>query len=187
MRAVNKLLSILIFCSIGWSASAHVETLEATAHSASQASSKTAASPKAKDVILTVSGNVDDSLPEGELHLTLAQLQNLPQHTYVTDNPWIREPQHFKGPKLKDVLKLAGARSTELMLEALNDYHVELDFAEIERFDPILAWSNNDKVMTVRNKGPLWLMFNIDSQPVLDELHFNDYMIWQLSHIFVND
>lgn len=177
MKAVFKLLSILVFCCIGWRAAAHVKTMEASAHSSLQA----------KDVILTVSGNVDDSLPEGGLHLTLAQLQNLPQRTYVTDNAWINEPQYFKGPKLTDVLKLAGAKSTALVLEALNDYHVELDVTEIERLEPILAWSNNDKVMTVRNKGPLWLIFNIKSQPKLDELHFNDYMIWQLNHIVVND
>ncbi|MGY5451919.1 molybdopterin-binding oxidoreductase [Agarivorans sp. MS3-6] len=135
--------------------------------------------------ILTVAGVIQNSNNNGVADFDLKMLQSLPQHTIVTRNPWVESRHHYKGPKVADILELVGAQSTELVLVALNNYEVEIEFADIAEYQPILAWSDNDRLMRVRDKGPLWLMLPIDQHPELLQMPYNDFMIWQLRSIVV--
>ncbi|GDY27212.1 molybdopterin-binding oxidoreductase [Agarivorans sp. Toyoura001] len=142
--------------------------------------------PKPTDEpILTIAGLIQNSNSEGAADFDLKMLQAMPQHTIVTRHPWVESRHHYKGPKVSDLLEMAGARSTKLTLVALNNYEVEIEFDDIAEFEPILAWSDNDRVMRVRDKGPLWLMLPIDKHPELLQMPYNDFMIWQLRSIIV--
>lgn len=136
-------------------------------------------------VILTVRGLISQSNSGEDADFDLAMLQSLPQYNITTRHPWIESRHSYKGPRLADVLGLVGAQSEQLTLVALNDYQVDVSFDEIAKFNPILAWSENDKVMKVRDKGPLWLMFPIDEHPELLQISYNDFMVWQLRSIIV--
>ncbi|WP_427982384.1 molybdopterin-binding oxidoreductase [Agarivorans sp.] len=136
-------------------------------------------------VILTVRGLISESNSGEDADFDLTMLQSLPQYTITTLHPWTESRRNYKGPRLSDLLKAVGARSEQLTLVALNDYQVDVDFEELTTFKPILAWSENDRVMKVRDKGPLWLMFPIDDHPELLQISYNDFMVWQLRSIIV--
>jgi hypothetical protein len=135
--------------------------------------------------ILTIAGLIQHGNNQGAADFDLKMLQALPQHTIVTRHPWVETRHHYKGPRVAEVLELAGAQSSKLTLVALNNYEVEIDFSDIEKFEPILAWSDNDRPMRVRDKGPLWLMLPIDDHPELLQMPYSDFMIWQLRRIIV--
>jgi hypothetical protein len=136
-------------------------------------------------IVLTVRGLIEETNRGKDADFDLAMLQSLPQYNITTLHPWIESRHSYKGPRLADVLSQVGAHSQQLTLVALNDYQVDLDFDEIAKFNPILAWSENDRVMKVRDKGPLWLMLPIDEYPELLQIPYNDFMVWQLRSIIV--
>ena len=133
-------------------------------------------------VILTVSGNLAGSVP---VTFTLKELQALKSRTFRVQHDWSDTPHTYKGPLLSAVLEHAGARGDSLRLTALNEYFVDIDRAFVKRWQPILAWQEDGRTMRVRNKGPLWLMTPLDSDPVLREPDNVSRLIWQLSDIEV--
>ncbi|WP_432455914.1 MULTISPECIES: molybdopterin-binding oxidoreductase [unclassified Agarivorans] len=135
--------------------------------------------------VLTLAGAITQGNNQGAADFDLKMLQDLPQYSIVTRNPWVESRHHYRGPRVADILELVGAESTRLIMVALNDYEVEIDFSDISQFDPILAWSDNEHLMRVREKGPLWLMLPIDQHPELLQMPYNDFMIWQLRKIIV--
>ncbi|CAG8998729.1 MAG: hypothetical protein CENE_00689 [Candidatus Celerinatantimonas neptuna] len=137
-------------------------------------------------VILSVSGAITKG---GEVHrvdFTLAELKALPQYVFKTKNPWVSEPHKYRGPRLSAILKKVGAGSDRLTLIALNDYQIDLNFKKIQKYHPILAWSDNGKIMSVRDRGPLWLMLPVFRYPELKDNQYNSYMVWQLRRIIVH-
>lgn len=140
-----------------------------------------------EQTILTISGHIQPADNSHEVNFTLDDLQKLPQQNYKTTNPWVNKPHQYQGPLLTDILKSVNAKSTRLTLVALNDYRVNMDLAKVLKYQPILAWSDDSKTMSVRERGPLWLMFPISRYPEeLKNTRFNSYMIWQLRKIIVN-
>ncbi len=136
-------------------------------------------------VILTLRGLIAETNNREEADFDLTMLKSLPQHSITTRHPWIESRHNYEGPRLSDLLEQVGAQSQQLTLIALNDYQVDVDFAELAKFNPILAWSENGREMTIRNKGPLWLMLPIDEYPELLQISYSDFMIWQLRSIIV--
>jgi hypothetical protein len=52
-----------------------------------------------------------------------------------------------------------------------------------ERFDVILAWQLDGKPMSVREKGPLFVMYPFDTQAQLRNAVYFSRCIWQLRSI----
>jgi hypothetical protein len=86
---------------------------------------------------------------------------------------------------LKDVLAVAGASGSRVTAYALNDYRTEIPFSDVEQEDVIVARLMNGKPMTVREKGPLFIVYPFDSRIELrSELYYNR-SAWQLSRLVV--
>ncbi|WP_245880124.1 molybdopterin-binding protein [Zobellella taiwanensis] len=142
----------------------------------------------ASPVILTITGNIrhqGESLEQ--LEFTLEQLQALPQRELTTAHLWAREPHRYLGPDLALLMEtlFGHARITTLHLEGLNGYSVAVDWPALAPHQPILAWQENGKTMSRRDKGPLWLLLPFErlSEPQLSD--FRHYMVWQLHKIRV--
>jgi len=116
---------------------------------------------------------------------TLEALLTLPQYDVQTKLPWTQEAHIYSGPYLKDVLQSAKVEGGQLTLEALDYYSVSLDFQKIAKFNPILALKKDGKALTIRSKGPIWLILPIDDYPQLNAAIYNDYMVWHLVKISV--
>jgi hypothetical protein len=117
--------------------------------------------------------------------LSLAELEKLPQKKMTVVTPWYPDAQTFEGPLLRDVLKQSGVKTGLLKMQALNDYIIEIPVADAYQYDVIIATRLNGKAMSVREKGPLFVMYPFDKH---EELRKTDYFrrcIWQLKQIAV--
>ena len=136
-------------------------------------------------VILTVNGNIAWRNTAEAAVFDAAMIRDLPAQTVHTRTPWYKEAVSFKGPLLKDLLEAVGARGRNLRIIALNDYAVEIPAEDAQRFQPILAYEINGKRLSVRDRGPLFLVYPFDSQPELKNDLYYGRSIWQISTITV--
>jgi hypothetical protein len=101
------------------------------------------------------------------VHFTDADLADLSLHTFRTSTIWTEGVQEFSGPSLAAVLAAAGMEDgvRQIRLTALNDYAVLIDMEQVEADAPIIANRMNGATFSVRDKGPLWVVFPYDSAP----------------------
>jgi len=136
-------------------------------------------------VILTISGAVTLTNADGAARFDQAMIEALPQRETRTSTPWFEGPQLFTGPLLSDLMAAAGASGSELRVVAINDYAASMPWADIESFPVILAIRHNGQTMSVRDKGPLFVIYPFDEQPELaNELYFAR-SVWQVAAIEV--
>jgi hypothetical protein len=136
-------------------------------------------------VVLTVSGKVRKPNGGTAAHFDLTMLAAMAQQTINTRTPWYSQPRRFTGPLLRDVLRAAGASGNTLRLIALNDYRVDMPFDDTQRYDVLLARLLDDQPMTVRDKGPLFVIYPFDSRPELRSAVYYSRSAWQLRTIEV--
>jgi hypothetical protein len=137
--------------------------------------------------VLTITGpRLGPPAQGGRAALDLGVLQKLAQRRIVSATPWFSSVSEFTGPLLRDVLKAAGAGlddGTALRCTALNDYRVEIPLDDVRRFDVVVAHLFNGKPMSVREKGPLFVIYPFDEQPQLRTTTYYSRCIWQLKAI----
>jgi len=66
---------------------------------------------------------------------------------------------------------------------AVNDYSVTVPFSDLEKYEVVLATEMNGERLSVRNRGPIWLMYPLDGHRELRGSVYNDRLIWQLVRI----
>ena len=76
--------------------------------------------------------------------------------------------------------------TTSVSFIALNDYSASVTIENIMKYEPIIAYKMNGKKMKVRNKGPYWLVFNLDKFPEIDNTTFHSQMVWQIGKIMIH-
>lgn len=136
-------------------------------------------------VILTVSGKIAHrNAPDGAT-FDAAMLEALPKRTTVANTPWYSGKTRFEGPLGAALLDQVGASGTVLKVTALNDYAVEIPVADFRKWPVILATKINDKAISVREKGPIFVIYPFDEEPSLyNELYFGR-SAWQVKSIEV--
>jgi hypothetical protein len=141
--------------------------------------------PEEKPVLI-LSGNISKkNSPNGTADFDLPMLQNLPKKVIKTTTPWTDGQVTFEGVLIRDVLKAAQALGVELKASAINDYSVTIPIEDVNTYDIIIAYKKNGTLMTIRDKGPLWIIYPWSEMPELKtELH-HSRSIWQLNSITV--
>jgi hypothetical protein len=115
----------------------------------------------------------------------MAMLERLPQTSFTTRTPWYAQPRKFTGPLLRDVLAAAGSHGSQLRAMALNDYRVDIPVDDTQRHDVLLARLLDDKPMSVRDKGPLFIIYPFDQDASLRSALYYSRCAWQLKSIEV--
>lgn len=141
--------------------------------------------PPAGKVVLTLSGRISQPNRDGRAEFDMAMLEQLPQHSFVTQTPWYSKPRKFTGPLLRDVLAAAGTQGSMLRAIALNDYRVDLPVEDTQRHDVLLARLLDDQPMAVRDKGPLFIVYPFDAKSELRNALYYSRSAWQLKTIEV--
>lgn len=136
-------------------------------------------------VVLTLSGRVRQPNAGALAQFDMAMLEKLPQTSFSTRTPWYAAARRFTGPLLRDVLALAGAQGSWLKVTALNDYRVDVPWSDAQRHDLILARLIDGQPMTIRDKGPLFMIYPFDGQPELRSAVYYSRSAWQLKSIEV--
>ena len=93
----------------------------------------------------------------------------------------------FQGVSLHLITDLLGVEDGTLLATALNDYSVEIPVSDAVAGGPIIAYARDGVEMSVRDKGPLWIIYPFDSDPRYQTAVVLSRSIWQLDRIDVLD
>lgn len=138
-------------------------------------------------VVLTISGSTVTKANVGDTaQFDLDMLEGLPGRTARITTPWTTGETEFSGPYLREVLRAAGVEGTEIRVIALNDYHADVPTADAE-LDTILATRVDGQRMSVREKGPLFLIYPFDQDASLYNEKYFSRSVWQIVRIEVID
>ncbi len=135
------------------------------------------------DVLLTVTGTITQTNSPEALLLDVAQFAALKQHKFTTSTTWTEGTPMFEGVLLKDLIAATGATGTTIELTALNDYLISMPMADVRDDGPLLAYLMDGKPMSVRDKGPIWLVFPYDANADYRTEQAYARSIWQLDRI----
>lgn len=141
-------------------------------------------------VLLTVSGkiaatNQGDAAQGKTAAFDRAMLQALAWREIDTYTPFDKGRQSFAGVPLAALLDRLGAGGTEIEARALNDYIMTIPVEHAERHDVLLAMDIDGKPMSVRERGPIWIIYPSDVPVTENEHRYVSQMVWQLHKITV--
>lgn len=134
-------------------------------------------------VLLTISGKIENTNVDERAEFDFEMLSALGLTSIKTATPWTSADTEFKGVLTKKLLEAVGAFGTTIKATALNDYTIELPIEDYSDFNTLLATHLNGERMSVRNKGPIWVIYPNDDQPDVPGLVLENRMIWQLKTI----
>jgi len=137
------------------------------------------------DVVLEVTGKIAATNKDGAAVFDMAMLAALPQRTTITTSPWYDGKQTFAGPLGWALLNQIGATGTTLKVTALNDYVSEIPVGDFKDYKVILATSLNGEPMSVRDKGPIFIIYPFDEEPSLNNETYYGRSAWQVKSIEV--
>jgi hypothetical protein len=135
------------------------------------------------EVILTVSGAISNTNGEGKAALDLDMLKALPVASFKTKTTWTEGEKTFTGVSLQALLAAVGSSGTLAKAIALNDYGVEIPVSDAVADGPIVAYLMDNQPMSVRDKGPLWIVYPFDAKPEYRTEATYAKSIWQLARI----
>jgi len=144
----------------------------------------TLSSPTGK-VMLTVSGSIKVTNNAESAEFDREMLQKLSWQKINSATAWTTGTPSFEGVLLEDLLTLVGARGNSIVAKALNDYAVTIPWKHLEEHKILLAMKMNGKFMRVRDKGPVWIIYPIESVEEAKGNSHNKFMVWQLDRISI--
>lgn len=131
----------------------------------------------ADDPLLTVVG------PDGTQTYDETALQAFGPVSFATSTIWTEGQPTFTGVPLQTILTDAGIDQGTVSAVAINDYAVQIPVDEVTADYPIVAFQQDGQAMSVRDKGPLWVIYPYDSDPALQSEVTYARSIWQLVRI----
>lgn len=137
------------------------------------------------EVLLTVTGAISETNQGDAAVFDLEMLKAVGEVTFSTATPWTQGNQEFTGVPLEALLQVVGATGGTLTSKAINDYAVDIPASDAVTNGPIIAYLLNGDPMSVREKGPLWIIYPFDSKDEYRAEVYYSRSIWQLTSIDV--
>lgn len=141
----------------------------------------------AAGLTLDVSGNIahfTDTRAK-TYHFSEADLLAMPVHSITTSTTWT-PTRTFEGPSLGDILAKVGAKGSTLTIYAIDNYNYTVPVSDVKKYGPVLAYEMDGTRLTIRDFGPLFLMYPRDQHPTeLNSPVYDARFIWQVRRIVV--
>jgi len=138
-----------------------------------------------EEVVLIVSGEIAVTNQGDTAAFDRSMLEDLGGDIIVTSTIWTDGVSEFEGVKLSTLAKLFGIESGVFVGYAINDYSVEIPVSDAYDHQPIIAYKRNGEFMSVRDKGPLWIIYPYDLDPATNTELIYSRSIWQLDRLVV--
>ena len=132
--------------------------------------------------LLTISGDIAVA-DSDTLAFDRDALLALPQTTFETSTIWTDGMHSFTGVSLAELMAALGVDDGTLVATAINDYAVEIPVSDAVEGGPIVAYLMDGEEMTVRDKGPLWIVYPYDSDADYRSEVIYSRSIWQLDRL----
>jgi len=136
-------------------------------------------------VVLTLTGKISNTSKPEAAEFDMAALEALPGRVTQTETPWTRGKPIFSGPLGSALLDKVGATGTSLHVVALNDYAVDVPIEDLRKWPVILATRKDGQPMSVRDKGPIFVIYPFDLDPSLYNEKIFSRSAWQVKSIEV--
>lgn len=114
---------------------------------------------------------------------TLSALREFEAVSFETETIWTDGVQQFTGVSLHHLISQFDVTEGVLHARAVNDYEVQIPLSDAIEGGPIIAYERNGKEMSLRSKGPLWIIYPYDSNPTYRTEVIYSRSIWQLDNI----
>jgi hypothetical protein len=114
-----------------------------------------------------------------------SSLEAMRQATYRTSTIWTDGVREFRGVPLNEVLRAVGVTSGKVVFVATNDYSAEMPVEEVTADVPLLALTIDGHPMTLRDKGPVWVVFPYDQSTEYQSEVVYSRSVWQMVRIEV--
>jgi hypothetical protein len=135
--------------------------------------------------LLVVDGDIGAGARDCRVSIDLEWLESLPQVSFATSTPWTKGVLVFTGPTLTSVLQSLQAGPGDIVGHAANQYSATITRYYIADDAPIIATRIDGRPFSLRENGPLWIIYPFDRQAryPLDEVMRQS--IWQLESLTV--
>lgn len=143
--------------------------------------------PPTSRAVLSVSGEVGHANVGDDLVFDLEMLRRMPVTEFTTRTIWTDGQTVFTGVSLHDFVQAVRPEGRVLKASALNDYQVDIPLSDAVPDGPIIAYMMNGRQMSIRNKGPLWIVYPYDRNARYRSEIIYARSIWQLDRIVVGD
>ncbi|MEP3296844.1 MAG: oxidoreductase [Pseudoruegeria sp.] len=138
-------------------------------------------------VVLTIKGSISKTNVGDAMELDYSMLSSLPSVSFETSTIWTEGVSEFTGIPLAALLDYVDADGHTIKAYAINDYAVQLPIEGLTESYPIVAFQKDNEEMTVRSKGPLWIVYPFDSSADLQTETVYARSIWQLNKLEILD
>ncbi|MGV3001218.1 hypothetical protein [Vibrio sp.] len=119
-----------------------------------------------------------------QINLSLKDLEILPQTIFTTSTPWTKGVHTYQGPKLSLITDKFSSSINGIRIYALNGYSYDINTQDLQRYPFILVLRQDEKVLSLRNKGPFWLLVPFDLNPkLLSHDKLQNQLVWQINKI----
>jgi hypothetical protein len=142
------------------------------------------AAPDGKPILL-ISGKIQNTNLNGAAAFDREMLEALGMEKISTKTPWHDGVTEFTGILLDRLMKEVGAEGHSVTAVALNDYVTTIPMDDFSRFGVILALKRGGEYMSVRDKGPLFIVYPFDNDPVLLSPIYFGRSAWQVARLVV--
>jgi hypothetical protein len=136
-------------------------------------------------VLLTLSGNIENTNQDGKAVFDIASLEKLGMVSFQTSSPWYNGRTTFTGIPLQKLMDYVGAKGSIVKVTALNDYTTVIPLNDFKKYNVILAVKINGEYMRIRDKGPFFIVYPYDSLPELNNQIFYSRSAWQVNRMSI--
>lgn len=121
---------------------------------------------------------------DGEtIRVPLKELMELQATEIKTSTQWTDGVQKFRGVAFDLLFDTYGLEADTVRVSALNDYNVMVPVDILRKDGAILAYYLNNSEMSVREKGPFWVIFPYDSDERFQTDTYWAYSVWQVKSV----
>ncbi len=135
--------------------------------------------------ILTITGKITHTTDGERALFDMDMLKALPQGEIRTSTPWYEGPVVFSGPLASALFEKVGATGKSILAIALNDYSVRIPLDDFKKYPVVFATEVNGKRLSIREKGPIFVIYPFDESPETKNETYFQRCIWQLTSIDV--
>ncbi len=141
-------------------------------------------------ILLVVSGNIErangvDDAGRPVARFDRAMLEALETKTITTSTLWHEGKPTFEGPSSAALMAAVKGKGSAARAIALNDYVVDLPMEDFKGDKFVLALKINGKHLSVRERGPIFVIYDYDKTPRAGLTFVQNKSIWQLIRLEV--
>ncbi|MDN3568190.1 molybdopterin-dependent oxidoreductase [Paeniroseomonas aquatica] len=136
-------------------------------------------------VILAITGKIAITNDGDAAKFDRPMLEALGMASFTTVTPWYDGAVTFEGVPMTRLLQRVGAQGETVQAVALNDYSTEIPVADFARWGVMLALKRDGNYLTIRDKGPLFIVYPYDTNAELRSPRYYGRSAWQVARLVV--